>query len=109
MLRFGAWRLRPTAWAGLGVVVDGLVHDQPEVAAPADYVGDVLLAPAHRDAFFALIDHAGLVVCRNVGGDDASHAEVRGRSSRGRLRSSGRAWRGPVVVSRAARARPASA
>ena len=68
MLRFGAWRLRPTAWAGLGVVVDGLVHDQPEVAAPADYVGEVLLAPAHRDAFFALIDHAGLVVCRNVGG-----------------------------------------
>ncbi|MBK9035239.1 MAG: hypothetical protein IPL61_28955 [Myxococcales bacterium] len=84
-LRFGPWRPRWSDWTGLGVILDGLVHDQPEVAAPADYVDLVLLTPDHRAAFLALIDDAGLVVCRNVGGADATHAEVRGRSSRGRL------------------------
>jgi hypothetical protein len=54
------------------------------LAAPASYVDEVLLTEAHREAFFALIDAEGLVVCRGVGGDDATHAEVRGRSSRGR-------------------------
>ncbi len=85
-LRFGAWRPRFVATAGLGVVIDGLVHDDDDgSAAAADYVGEVLLAAPHREAFFALIDRAGLVICKEVGGDDASHAEVRGRSSRGRL------------------------
>jgi hypothetical protein len=72
-------RVRP--WTGLGLVIDGIDGDD----VPPDYVNDVLLAPAHRDAFFALVDRAGLVVCANVGGDDALHREVRGRSSRGRL------------------------
>ena len=87
-LRFGAWRPRLVASPGLGTIIDGLVHDQPEVSAPADYVDEVLLAAAHREAFFALIDRAGLVVCRNVGGDDRTHAVVRGRSSRGRMSQS---------------------
>ncbi len=52
---------------------------------PADYVDDVLLTDEHREAFFALVDRAGLVVCKHVGGDDARHKGVRGRSSRGRL------------------------
>lgn len=86
-LRFGAWRPRLEARAGLGMIILGLDHDDG-AAAPADYVDDVLLQPEHREAFFALIDRAGLVVCRAVGGDDATHSEVRGRSSRGRLSQS---------------------
>jgi hypothetical protein len=82
---FGPWRLRRVTWTGLGIVVDGLVHADGVTAAPAADVDRVLLTDAHREAFFALIDAAGLVVCRQVGGDDANHAPVRGRSSRGRL------------------------
>ncbi len=87
-LRFGAWRLHQVAWAGPGVIVDSVIHDQPAVAAPADYVDEILLAPEHQQAFFALVDRAGLVVCKGVGGDDRSHALVRGRSSRGRMSQS---------------------
>ena len=79
---FGGWRARIGAWQGLGVVIDGLDGDKP---TPADYVNEVLIAPAHRETFFALIDRVGLVVCKRVGGDDALHRDVRGRSSRGRL------------------------
>lgn len=84
MTGFGEWTLRAAARADFGLIVDGL-DGPPGVSAPADYVDGVLLQPAHREAFFALIDRAGLVVCRNVGGDDAGHQDVRGRSSRGRL------------------------
>lgn len=80
----GPWRLRLAAWPGPGVVIDGLDHADG-VAAPADYVNEVLLTPEHRGAFLALIDAAGVVVCKHVGGDDALHRDVRGRSSRGRL------------------------
>ncbi len=82
MTGFGPWRLRVAASTGLGVVIEGL--DGP-TAAPADYVDQVLLTDEHREAFFALIDRSGLVVCKHVGGDDATHQDVRGRSSRGRL------------------------
>jgi hypothetical protein len=87
-LRFGPWRLRRVPWAGLGLIVDGLIHDQPGLAPPAAYVDAVLLTADHREAFFALIDRAGLVVCRDVVGVDGTHAEVRGRSSRGRMSQS---------------------
>ena len=80
----GPWRLRLAPWSGLGVVVDGLERDDG-AAAPADYANAVLLTPEHRAQFLALIDAAGLVVLKNVGGDDALHRDVRGRSSRGRL------------------------
>lgn len=79
---FGPWTIRLADWPGLGLVIDGLDGDG---VAPASYVDDVLLQPEHREAFFALVDRHGLVVCRNVGGDDATHQDVRGRSSRGRL------------------------
>ncbi len=79
---FGDWRARIGAWDGLGVVIEGLEGID---GAPADYVNAVLLTAAHRDAFFALVDRVGLVVCKGVGGDDALHRDVRGRSSRGRL------------------------
>lgn len=80
MLAIGPWRLRRVPWNGLGVIIDGV-----EGEAPDDYVNDALLAPEHREEFFALVDREGLVVCRNVGGDDATYEDVRGRSSRGRL------------------------
>jgi hypothetical protein len=83
-MQLGRLRLRQAAWSGLGVVIEG-VEDDPGAAAPDDYVNAVLLTPAHREAFFALVDREGLVVCRNVGGDDAAYEDVRGRSSRGRL------------------------
>lgn len=63
-------------------MIDGLDGDDP---APADYVNAILLADEHREAFFALVDREGLVICKQVGGDDALHREVRGRSARGRL------------------------
>ena len=81
-LDFGPWRLRPAARPHLGVVIEGIAGDD---APPADYVNAVLLAPVYRETFFSLIDRVGLVVCRSVGGDDALHRDVRGRSSRGRL------------------------
>ena len=80
----GPWRLRVAQWSGLGIVIEGLEHAEGE-RAPADYTNEVLLTPRHRAAFLGLIDAVGLVVCKNVGGDDALHREVRGRSSRGRL------------------------
>jgi hypothetical protein len=82
---FGAWRARVGAWSGLGVVIEGLVNAVDGVLAPADYTNEVLLSEPHREAFLALIDRAGLVVCKQVGGDDAGHRDVRGRSSRGKL------------------------
>ncbi|MCX5746002.1 MAG: hypothetical protein NT062_26285 [Proteobacteria bacterium] len=81
-LIFGSWRVQHTARPGLGFVIDGLAGATP---APADYVNEILLAPAHREDFLALVDRVGLVVCKHVGGDDALHRDVRGRSSRGRL------------------------
>ncbi len=84
-LRIGPWRVRQAAWSGLGVVIEGLEHEADGRAPPDDYVNDVLLTAEHRDEFFALVDRAGLVVCKRVGGDDRLHRDVRGRSSRGRL------------------------
>jgi hypothetical protein len=83
-LQLGPWRLRLAPWTGLGVVVEAIesVDGEP---APADYVNEVLLREPVREAFLALIDRAGLVVCKQVGGDDATHRDVRGRSSRGKL------------------------
>lgn len=80
----GRWRLRRQPVAGLGVVIEGVAHDDG-VITPGDYVNDVLLSAAHREAFLDLVDRAGLVVCKNVRGDEAGYEPVRGRSSPGRL------------------------
>lgn len=84
IFHFGAWRVQLAAWSGLGVVIEGLVHEAG-VIAPADYTNEILLAEPQREAFLALVDRVGLVVCKQVGGDDAAHRDVRGRSSRGKL------------------------
>jgi len=83
-LRFGPWRPRLAAWSGFGLVIEGIERDDG-AAAPADYANEVLLTAEHRGVFLSVIDAVGLVVCKNVGGDDAMHRDVRGRSSRGRL------------------------
>ena len=80
---YGHWRLRLQPWDGLGIVIEGL--DSASRPPPRDYVNEVLLAPEHCEAFLSLIDRKGLVVCKNVAGDDHLHTEVRGRSSKGRL------------------------
>ncbi len=89
MLNFGAYRLQCAPWAGLGLVVDAVVlqadHASPAAGVPLDYMNELLLTEPHREQFFSLVDQVGLVVCKNVGGDDHLHRDVKGRSSRGRL------------------------
>ena len=83
--RFGPWRVRASARAGFGLVVTGLDHEAG-VAAPVDYINEVLLGDQHAEAFYALIDREGLVVCRDACADvHPTYQDVRGRSSRGRL------------------------
>ena len=86
-MQFGSWRLRVAPATGLGLTVEGLTAADPAAvgAPPPDYVNAVLLTPEHTEAFLGLVDRVGLLVCRHVGGDDALHRDVRGRSSRGRL------------------------
>ncbi len=84
-LLLGAWRLRLGDGPGPGVVIEGLISEVEGVPVPADYANAILLSDVHREAFLGLIDRAGLVVCKGVGGDDAAHRDVRGRSSRGKL------------------------
>ncbi len=50
-----------------------------------DYLHEQLLAPASREAFLALIDATGLVVCLNLPTRHPTYRDVRGRSSKGRL------------------------
>jgi hypothetical protein len=86
LLRFGEWQFatRPLSGpAGLGLAILGL-HDAP-ADAPEDYLHTILLADAHRAAFFDLVDREGLVVCENVACSHPTYRFVRGRSSRGRL------------------------
>ena len=49
--------------------------------SPADYLHDVLLAPANREAFLELIEHERLVVCKNVRSNASSYRKVNGKSS----------------------------
>lgn len=58
---------------------------EPRAATERDFLHEDLLAPAQRAAFFALVDHVGLVVVRAVRADPSRYRDVRGRSSRGRL------------------------
>lgn len=58
---------------------------EPRVATDRDFLHEDLLAPAHREAFFSLVDDIGLVVVRGVFADASRYRDVRGRSSRGRL------------------------
>jgi len=58
---------------------------EPRVDTERDFLHEDLLAPAHREAFFSLVDATGLVVVRGVHTDPSRYRDVRGKSSRGRL------------------------
>jgi hypothetical protein len=58
---------------------------EPRVATLRDFLHEDLLAPAHREAFFSLVDVTGLVVVRAVHADPSRYRDVRGKSSRERL------------------------
>ena len=73
-----------------GLVIDRQPIDGPAGSAfasdpsdecPADYLHDVLLAPANREAFLELIEHERLVVCKNVRSNASSYRKVNGKSS----------------------------
>ncbi len=64
----------------------GLVLEPPQGGAASgstsgDYLHEVLLAPAHREAFFAVVAEEGLVVCRGVHTHAPTYRRVRGKSS----------------------------
>lgn len=74
-----------------GLVIEGARDAKPDAASdgapdPAeDYLHAVLLAEPNREAFFALIEAEGLVVCRGIRREDPTYRPVAGRSGRGRL------------------------
>jgi hypothetical protein len=83
-LQLGDWRPRLAPWSGLGLIIEGLDHPGG-LAAPGNYIDDLLLREPQREPFLALIDRVGLVVCKQVASDHETHRDVRGRSSRGKL------------------------
>ncbi len=66
-----------------GLVFWGAAEAEPQVAK--DYLHEVLLAEANREAFFDLIEKEGLVVCKNIQAEASSYRRVKGKSSAGRL------------------------
>jgi hypothetical protein len=79
------WRVRrPKPFV---LVFEGELTDaaDPLDSEASDYLHDILLAPAWREAFYQLIDATGLVVCLNVPTQHPTYRDVRGRSSKGRL------------------------
>lgn len=65
----------------VGLVVEGLV----DAGHPGDYLHDALLSAQHREAFYALVDAEGVVICKGVDTTHATYRGVRGRSTPGRL------------------------
>lgn len=67
------------------LVIEGRRAADGTLDAPADYLHEILLAPAWRSAFFDLVDATGLVCCHRLETQHHTYRDVRGRSSRGRL------------------------
>ena len=63
----------------------GLVVHRPLTQPCDDYLHAMLLTPENRSEFLALIQHEGLVVCKDVETAHASYRRVRGKSSFGKL------------------------
>lgn len=79
-LEFGGSHFSTSRPHRFGLVIDRLQGDSND-----DYLHQILLAPENRDAFLALIEREGLVVCRNVRTKAVSYRKVRGKSSAGKL------------------------
>jgi hypothetical protein len=67
-----------------GLVINGPVHAEGTTVS-ADYLHEILLAPANRDGLLTLIEKEGLVVCKNVRSDAPTYRRVRGKSSFAKL------------------------
>lgn len=89
-LVFGGFTFQSLRPHSFGLVIDRQPSDGPEKSVfasdpsdecPADYLHDVLLAPANREAFLELIEHERLVVCKNVRSNASSYRKVNGKSS----------------------------
>jgi hypothetical protein len=72
---FGEFRFQTLRPHSFGLVIDRLDD------CPVDYLHDVLLAPANREAFLELIERERLVVCKNVRSNASSYRKVNGKSS----------------------------
>lgn len=79
-LAFGPGRL---AAGGLGLIFEGPSGSVPAGCTP--YLDEVLADPHTREAFFSLVDHHGLVVCRNLALSSAPYRKVGGRRSQRRM------------------------
>jgi len=79
-ISFGDIRFVTSRPHSFGLVIDGIAIDSA-ANAPEDYLHQLLLSPEHRDAFFALIEIEGLVICKNVRSDSPTYRKVRGKSS----------------------------
>jgi len=82
-LTLGGVDFRVTRPHAFGLVIEAAVDAGPEAAE--DYLHAVLLADAHRGAFYALIEAEGLVVCRGIRREHATYRPVAGKSGLGRL------------------------
>ena len=82
-LTLGGVAFRVSRTHAFGLVIDGAVDPTPEQAD--DYLHAVLLARSNRDAFFALIEAEGLIVCRGIRREDATYRPVAGRSGTAKL------------------------
>ena len=87
---FGGFTFHALRPHSFGLVIDRQPVDGPGRSAfasdpsdecPADYLHDVLLAPANRESFLELIEHERLVVCKNVRSNASSYRKVNGKSS----------------------------
>ena len=72
---FGEFKFQTLRPHSFGLVIDRLDD------CPVDYLHDVLLAPANREAFLELIERERLVVCKNVRSHAPSYRKVNGKSS----------------------------
>lgn len=79
----GAWELRTEARSGFGMVVTGVLGATD--SKPTTYLDPILADAEGREAFFSLVDTAGVVVCRNLEIDPSPYRRVGGRRTQGKL------------------------
>ena len=82
-LTLGGVAFRVSRPHAFGLVIEGAADPTPELNE--DYLHAALLTDANRDAFFALIETEGLVVCRGIRREHPTHRPVKGKSTPGRL------------------------
>ena len=85
-LAFGDHQFSFTRPHRFGIVIQGPVGCSVDSESqPTDYLHDILLAVAHKDALLSLVETEGLVVCKNVTTNEPTYRKVRGKTSGGKL------------------------